>query len=153
MSFYLHTNNSAKYLIWTLILTEIILFIIVGSLIGILPTILLVILTTTSGFILLRRQNVEILKQMQMGIQLGQPQHLNILNNSLTMIAGFLLIIPGFMTDMLGVLCLIPGVRSKVFSFLIKKGGFKTKPQKPAANDSTIIDGECWPNDESSKLS
>ena len=52
-------------------------------------------------------------------------------------VAAFLLIIPGFLTDLIGFLLLIPFTRNILFSFALKN-----KSKKNMKNDNKTIDGE-----------
>ena len=76
------------------------------------------------------------------------------MESSFVMMAGVLLIIPGFFTDLIGLLFLIPKLRSRLFKLLIRIKVIKTPPttakQQPK---NVIIDGECWqePEDRSQK--
>ena len=54
-----------------------------------------------------------------------------------SIVAAFLLIIPGFFTDLIGFLLLIPFTRNILFSFALKN-----KSKKNMKNDNKTIDGE-----------
>lgn len=90
---------------------EIALFIQVGGLIGLWPTVGLVILAILLGVTLMRRQGIAAATNMQKSMQeIGDPTA-PLAKGAMTMIAGILLIIPGFLTDITALLLLIPAVQ------------------------------------------
>lgn len=97
---------------------EIALFILVGGAIGVLPTIALVVLAAAVGMALVRREGFQALTRLQASIDRGEDPRGQIAHAAMVMLAGVLLIIPGFFTDAVGLLLLIPPVRD----FLIRKG-------------------------------
>ena len=129
-------------------------FIIVGKLIGVLFTLLLIVLTTCLGIATLREEGLRSSyqhMQMMRGSRKIDPEKMP---NALAIFAAFLLIIPGFITDILGLILLVPFVRKLIEAALMKRGVF-ISPQGfgPASNDARqpsghirdgdIIEGEC----------
>lgn len=90
---------------------EIALFILVGGAIGLLPTLALVILSAVVGSWLMRRQGLSAMADMQRAMTEARNPADPLAHGALIMLAGVLLILPGFFTDTLGVLLLIPAVR------------------------------------------
>lgn len=134
-----------KFLLLVLPFVEIAGFIIVGKWIGVLPTILLIIMTTIVGFVVLRVQGFVNLVQMQKRMQAGEHPSRDILNNTLMMLGGALLIIPGFITDIVGILLLFPTIRVLMFHWLTKVGVLKagrTKQGKRPSSQGRVIEGE-----------
>lgn len=99
-------------------LTEIVVFIFVGSQIGVLPTIALVILTAIAGSILLRWQGFAALSRIQKEISAHRIPGKELTHGVMVLLAGFLLLTPGFVTDTLGLLLFVPQVRDRVWQFL-----------------------------------
>ncbi len=95
-------------------IVEIALFIKVGGLIGVLPTILLVLLAMAAGAALIRRQGLRALDRLAADLENGRGDGDRVAHGALIVIAGFLLIVPGFFTDALALLLLIPPVRSQL---------------------------------------
>ncbi|MEM8663842.1 MAG: FxsA family protein, partial [Pseudomonadota bacterium] len=92
-------------------IAEIAVFIAVGSAIGVLPTILLIILTTVIGATLLRRQGVSALAKLQDDVR-NKRTPAGAIGEAVTVaIAGILLLTPGFITDAVGFTLFIPAVR------------------------------------------
>ncbi|EJF97297.1 FxsA family protein [Bartonella taylorii] len=108
----------------SILLIEIAGFIFVGKEIGILATLSLVVLTTIAGIILLRIQGVSILKNIQREIIQRHTVENNIINDALIILSAILLILPGFLSDILGILLLIGPIRSIVWLFF---SSFKNK--------------------------
>lgn len=93
-------------------LIEIALFIQVGGLIGLWPTLAIVILTAIIGTTLMRRQGLSTLARLQTEMHQGQDPTNAMAHGALILVAGMLLLTPGFFTDALGLSLLIPGVRA-----------------------------------------
>lgn len=102
-------------LLLALPLLEIAVFIFVGSHIGVLPTIALIILTGIGGGILLRIQGLGALTSIRQQMEAGANPGREIVHGAMILLAGFLLLIPGFVTDLLGILMFIPAVRDVVW--------------------------------------
>ena len=96
-------------------IAEVAVFLMVGSVIGVLPTIALIILTTVIGATLLRRQGLSALRQMQDDLRNDRVPAAAMGNAVTIAIAGILLLPPGFITDFVGLLLFIPAVRSKLW--------------------------------------
>ena len=90
---------------------EIGLFIQVGGFIGLWPTLAIVVATAVTGTLLLRTQGVSTMQNLQSSLAEGRNPMDPIANGALILVAGILLMTPGFFTDALGLLLLIPPVR------------------------------------------
>ncbi len=97
---------------------EIVLFIEVGGAIGLLPTLAIIFLSAIAGVALMRWQGMRALDRLRVSLETGQDPASPIAHGALILIAGVLLVLPGFFTDTLGLLLLIPPVRS----LLIRRG-------------------------------
>jgi UPF0716 protein FxsA len=95
---------------------EIATFIAVGRAIGVLPTLGLIFLTSLAGIMLLRTQGIGLLERLRRGLRAGESPERPLVHGALMVIAGLLLIIPGFITDTLGFLLFIPAVREFAWS-------------------------------------
>ena len=78
---------------------EIALFIKVGGAIGLLPTLAIVILTAIAGTALMRRQGLKALDQLRASLEQGGDPVGPIAHGALILVAGVLLLTPGFFTD------------------------------------------------------
>ncbi|TCV98980.1 FxsA family protein [Biostraticola tofi] len=101
-------------LIFVVAYIEITLFIQVAHVIGVLLTLLLVVLTSFVGVSLVRTQGLRILTQMQVKIAQGESPAAEMIKSVSVLLAGFLLLLPGFFTDFLGLLLLLPPVQNSL---------------------------------------
>ncbi|NUB45340.1 FxsA family protein [Fertoebacter nigrum] len=121
-------------------LIEIALFVTVGAWLGLWPTLAIVLGTALLGGAVIRRQGVQAVAQMRAaGPQAANPLS-PLAHAALTVVAGVLLILPGFFTDTLGLLLLIPPLRRVLIAVLATRMRFQTMPQRPARD--MPIDGE-----------
>lgn len=92
-------------------MVEIGLFIQVGGALGLVPTLAIVIITAMIGTYLLRRQGLNIVMKVQAELQGGQMPVQNLIHGAFIVVAGLLLLTPGFFTDFIGFSLFIPQVR------------------------------------------
>jgi UPF0716 protein FxsA len=95
-------------------MVELALLIKLGSLIGVLDTILLIVFTGAVGAILVRTAGIQCLFTVRQQLQSGMFPADELCNGLLILIAGALLITPGLLTDITGFALLIPAVRSVI---------------------------------------
>lgn len=100
---------------------EIIGFMQIGSLIGLWPTLGIVILTAIAGSMLLRHQGMAVLFRTQSLIQEGKIPVDEMIDGICLAIAGALLLTPGFFTDIFGFLLFIPPFRRTLAKSFFKK--------------------------------
>ena len=92
-------------------IVEIALFVVIGGEIGVLWTVTLVVLAAVIGFGVIRAQGLSALRRLQDSVDRGGDPVGPIADGALKVVAGLLLILPGFLTDALGLLLLLPPVR------------------------------------------
>ncbi|AGS19895.1 FxsA family protein [Rhizobium etli] len=102
-------------------LGEIAGFVVVGRTIGLALTLALVMASFILGVVLLRRQGTGILRRMSSEGRNGVMPGRDLLKPGMTVIAALLLIIPGFLTDIIAVLILIPPVRDFIWRSIAKR--------------------------------
>ena len=95
-------------------MVELALLIKLGSLIGVLDTILLIIFTGAAGAILVRTAGIQCLFTVRQQLQSGIFPADELCSGLLILIAGALLITPGLLTDSVGFALLVPNVRSVI---------------------------------------
>ncbi len=126
-------------------LIEIALFIQIGGLIGLWPTLGIVVLTAIFGTWLVRSQGArEIANLRQSFAELRDPSE-PLANGAMILLAGALLLTPGFFTDAVGFALLIPSVRAAAFRFVKSRTrvqGFAYGDPRPQRPDDRVIDGE-----------
>ena len=102
-------------------LVELYLIIEVGSVIGALWTVLLVVLTAVVGVSLLRIQGFNTLNRARQNMEAGTLPAMEMMEGMMLAVGGALLITPGFITDTLGFLCLIPATRRAMIRYLMQR--------------------------------
>ena len=107
-------------------LLEMVILIKVGGLLGVLPTVLLVVLTAVIGVILLRREGMATLGKVAEKLQQGEVPGTEMLEGIMLIIGGALLLTPGFATDFIGFVCLMPGLRRPLATRIIASGMFRS---------------------------
>ena len=129
-------------------LIEIGLFIKVGGLIGLWPTMALIIALALLGAWLVRSQGALALAEMQTALQAGQNPSGALVHGAMIFFAGLLLMVPGFFTDVIGLLLLIRPIRALAIAVLAGRFGqiVTTFPQagpsaRPAGRGATRPDG------------
>jgi len=109
------------FLLFTLVpLAELYLLIRLGTYIGAVDTILIVIGTGIAGGLLARSQGLAVLGRIQADLQQGQVPAQNLLDGVLILISAVMLVTPGLMTDAVGLCFLIPWTR-KAFKSWVKR--------------------------------
>ena len=125
-------------------LIEIGLFIQVGGAIGLWPTLGIVVVTAVLGTWLVRSQGLQAMGQLRSSFsELRDPTEA-LAHGAMILIAGALLLTPGFFTDAVGFLLLMPPVRLAVFRYFrarinVQRFEMGSAPQRPARED--IIEG------------
>jgi len=140
---------------------EIAVFIEIGGRIGLWPTIATVILTAVLGTALLRQQGLVALKSAQKSLEKGDFPVREVFDGLCLLVAGALLLTPGFVTDGMGFLLFLPPVRVLIgawaWNYLIRHGridihagaGGWAEPEKGGDGAGPVIDGEFDVVDES----
>lgn len=140
-------------------LVEIAVFIKVGGFIGLGWTLVLVVATALAGTALLRQQGLATLRRAQENMARSEMPIRELFDGACLLVAGALLLTPGFVTDFVGALLLVPSVRDLLRRSLARRmlagsvhmRGFPgddgtswqdrtTQPGGPQRGD--IIDGE-----------
>lgn len=104
---------------------ELIILIKVGEMIGLLPTLAIIISTGLLGAALARSQGFSVLTRIQQSLQQGELPADSLFDGVFVLAGGLLLLTPGFLTDITGFLCLIPATR-EIFKRWVK-AYFKNK--------------------------
>ena len=121
-------------------LLELYLLIQVGSEIGALATIGLSILTAVLGTLLVRVQGFSVLLRVRGMLDRGEVPALEVLDGAVLLIAGIMLLLPGFITDALGFLLLIPPLRRLLILRFVRVIPVQRQPQAEAR--PRVIEGE-----------
>lgn len=118
---------------------EIAVFIQVGSRIGVGMTLLLVVASAVVGIRLVHAQGFATAARVQAMIARGESPALELLQGLALLVAGVLLVIPGFLTDLAAFALLIPPLRRGIIRFYLRyhrlDGGMT--PQHPPSTGNT----------------
>jgi UPF0716 protein FxsA len=125
-------------------LGELYLLIEVGSAIGAITTIALTVFTAVLGGLLVRLQGVSVLLRVREMTARGEVPAIEMLEGAVLMLAGLLLLLPGFATDALGFLLLVSPLRRALLLGWLRRRGVLHPGQQPPSRPGQrrIIDGE-----------
>ena len=123
---------------------EIFLMIKIGDKIGAINTIGLILLTAVVGIFFARIQGIRTLRSGITNIYQNKVPIFELISGASIAFAALLLIVPGFLTDLIGFLLLIPYTRNLLFRKLLKT---KSNPDQ-ARKQSEAIDGEIIDRDK-----
>ena len=115
---------------------EIYLLIKIGSQIGALTTIFLIFTTAIVGIYYAKYEGLNTLKAGFLQLSKNQSPTFEMLSGAAIAFAALLLIIPGFLTDIIGFLLIFPLSRKLLFNFLSKKYNHSKR------KNNNFIDGE-----------
>ena len=131
--------NTAIILILGIPLIEIYLFIKVGSEIGALNTILLILMTAVVGIWYARYEGFNTLRSGMSQLVKNELPLYEIVSGAAIAFAALLLILPGFATDIIGILLVFPVTRKIILSKYSKNYSSKSKNNVKKKN---YIEGE-----------
>lgn len=130
-------------------LLELYLLIEVGSVIGAISTVFIVVFTAVLGAMLLQAQGISTLRRVQEATDRGEIPAVEMLEGFCLLIGGALLLLPGFFTDFIGFLCLVTPLRRVVIKAWLRRRMMPPGGPGPRSGDSSrTIEGECWRDDE-----
>ncbi|MDF7679958.1 membrane protein FxsA [Enterobacteriaceae bacterium ESL0689] len=128
---------------------ELSIFVLVAHELGVLLTLLLVILSSVIGIVLVRNQGFKNLLLMQKKMAAGESPAAEMIKSVSLVIAGMLLLLPGFFTDLLGLLLLLPPVQKHITLKLMPYLRFRWMPASDfSGGEGDIFDGEYQRKDE-----
>lgn len=140
---------------------ELVLLVKVAGAFGPMTAVALCLLTAVIGGTIARRQGRITLERMNAEAMAGRVPATEILEGVMLVVAGVMLLVPGFVTDALGFSLLVPGVRRsgahalkrhfasriQVRTFGGFPGGFDPTAGQPRAGDPDVIDVEVEVHD------
>ncbi len=134
-------------------LLEIAVFIEVGGLLGLWPTLIIVILTAVAGTQLLRMQGIATLGRIRTQLDRGQIPTTELFDGACLLVAGALLLTPGFVTDAGGMLLFVPQVRAYLRHMVAKRAAASASARvwvdgQEVTENPDVIDGDAVEIDE-----
>ena len=134
--------NSIFFTIILVPAIEIYLLIKIGSQIGAITTILLIFTTAVVGVYYAKFEGLNTLKSGFLQLSRNESPTYEVISGAAIAFAALLLIIPGFMTDIIGFLLIFPVSRKLIFSKISEKYKFKENLKKKDYIDGDFEDIE-----------
>jgi UPF0716 protein FxsA len=125
---------------------ELALLIKVGGVIGVLPTLLLLIVSAVLGSTLLRVAGLATALRAREKLARGEAPEREMLEGMLVALGGGLLILPGFISDVMGLLCLLPFTRRLILRRLLARIEEQAMRQRAFADDLQARNAPERPN-------
>ena len=108
-----------------LMFVEIAMFIFIGTQIGVLPTLLLILATSFAGVFIVKKVGFQSFQKIQQDVVTGNAPGAALVEGALFVIGAILLVVPGFISDILALLLIVPATRklfmAPLFAFLRKR--------------------------------
>jgi UPF0716 protein FxsA len=129
-------------------LVELYFLIKVGSQIGAFPTIFLTIFTALLGGWMVRAQGFSTLIKVRGSMDRGEVPAFEMMEGAILLVCGFLLLLPGFVTDFVGFLFLVPPVRRWILTLGLQQGGVMSSVETSVTEradqyqERQVIEGE-----------
>ncbi|MCX8575431.1 MULTISPECIES: FxsA family protein [unclassified Gilliamella] len=129
---------------------EISFFIKVADSIGVFLALICIIATSFIGFSLVKTQGLKNFSIMRQKMANHQSLKNEVIKNVALLFAGFFLLIPGFLTDILGVILLIPYVQNYLVKLIVKKMPIQSSVDSSRSFNQSdeIIEGEFIRKDD-----
>ncbi len=127
-------------------LIELAVLIQVGSAIGVLPTLLLIVGSAVLGSVLLRVAGVATAWRAREKLARGEMPEQEVLEGMLIAVGGGLLLLPGFISDIFGLLCLIPFTRRLLVGNLRRRAQEQALRQRAFFDDELARSGQTHPH-------
>ena len=102
-------------------IVELAVIIQVGQALGVIETLLLMVVVSAAGAWLVKREGIGVWRRAQQQLETGVVPGLELVDGTLIMLAGALLLTPGFVSDCLGILLLLPPVRAGLRRLVIRR--------------------------------
>lgn len=142
-----------------LFLVELAVMIKVGSAMGALAVVLLLIVSAGYGMSLVRSQGLKTLMSIQQQLAVGETPAQSMFEGVMLLLAGALFIFPGFVSDFVALLLLQKTIRRKVADRVVRSGrwrvmgsgpfaGFGASQQHSGQQGGTTVDGEYERKDD-----
>ncbi|WP_165674428.1 FxsA family protein [Metapseudomonas otitidis] len=138
------------FLFLLLPLIELAVLIKVGSVIGVFPTLLLLVATALLGSFMLRIAGVATAWRARERLARGELPEQEMLEGLMIAVGGGLLLLPGFISDLFGLVCIIPFTRRLVIRRVLQRVTRQAERQRAFSDDPlarnqprhNVIEGE-----------
>ncbi|MFN2506624.1 MAG: FxsA family protein [Acidimicrobiales bacterium] len=109
-------------------IVELAVIIQVGQELGVLPTLALMLAVSFGGAWLVKREGLGVWRRFQHQVQSGAVPAKEVADGVMIMLAGALLLTPGFVTDLFGILLLLPPIRAAVRTATVGRIARRIRP-------------------------
>jgi UPF0716 protein FxsA len=110
-------------------IVELAVIIQVGQAIGVLPTIALLLAVSFVGSWLVKREGMGVWRRFNEQVSAGKVPGKEIADGVMILLAGALLLTPGFVTDIVGILLLLPPVRAAIRTTVVARAAQRARRQ------------------------
>ena len=138
-------------------LVELYVIVQAGRLLGIVPTLLLLLAMSLLGGYLLRREGAKTWRAFRAALSQGRVPAAEVADGALVLLGGALLLTPGFATDLFGLACVLPPSRAVLRRMITRvaarrlgvggllggsEPGRRARPDRSQPGRGQVIDGE-----------
>jgi UPF0716 protein FxsA len=112
-------------------IVELAVIIQVGQALGVVETIGLLVLISAAGAWLVKREGMGVWRRFNQQLAAGRMPGRELADGVLILMAGALLLTPGFVTDCVGILLLLPPVRSAIRAAALRRVQWRVERRRP----------------------
>ena len=102
-------------------IVELAVIIQIGHVIGFLPTIVTLLAVSAGGAWLVKREGLSVWRRFRQQMESGRVPGRELADGVMILLAGALLLTPGFVTDLFGLLLLLPPIRAAVRASALRR--------------------------------
>jgi UPF0716 protein FxsA len=147
----LRPSRIAAAVLLLLPILEIVVLVMVGQAVGAWPTFLLLVATGVLGAWIIRREGGRAWRALNQAVQSGRMPARELADGMIILIGGTLLLLPGFVSDLVGLLLVLPLTRPAArrvletvitHRLLAQEARFGKPPRRDGAVEGDVIEGE-----------
>ncbi len=133
------------YIVLLYLVIEIVTIVAIGSWIGALPTLLLLLAGGVLGLWLTRREGTRAFAALTGAVTERRVAHRELTDGLLVAIGGLLILLPGFVSDLIGLALLLPPTRKLIRTRLVRAAELRAPTLRTARirGDGPVIDAEA----------
>jgi UPF0716 protein FxsA len=111
-------------------IVELAVIIQVGHVLGVLPTIALLLFVSMAGAWLVKREGIGVWRRFNRQVQDGRVPTRELADGVMILLAGALLLTPGFVTDVVGLFLLLPPVRAGIRAAALRRASTRVRVRR-----------------------
>jgi UPF0716 protein FxsA len=120
-------------------IVEIGVFIAVGQWIGFGPALAVLLAVAVIGVWVVKRQGTGVLRRAQAELSAGRVPTFELVDGSLLLAAGVLLVLPGFVSDVVGLVLLVPPVRHVPSRWVRRRAAVRVAHQVGSVGTAVVV--------------